>query len=484
MTPDREAKIAAWREKVRVNTAVRGTAYTWDSDADNAWTLSSAALREAVALMREPAPATPAILRAIAAMQRDAGDADQLRSAGLSLRAENERLRTVAADFSESVYNCLVAAGALSAECDTLRAENARLQADLAAAREELRTMTVDRDIKVENLTTQLAAARADQAAMAREQLEAVRVMVAERRDELWPYSRSPEQDATSQESERFWRAAALDEASRECYFRLAALPQPKPKPAAELVPARVTAQQSGDWTEDAEHENGSYQCRCVMCGAGFTGHKRRAICKVCHNKPAAEPVPAQVAPVALVEVEKLRRAIEGAPTTLIRDGALAVSKHYMLSVLASIAAPQRQQPAGWGDLGDPEDHTSSVCAIRRKADGYWWGCDAEHGAGWNDKRIRQAWHLVDMVHKGVFQFGECEVVELAPKHPLTPTQQPAGDEPVPAEGDDVLQQAMQRAEEELHIVPSSFDEVTDHLVAVCDVLRALCRGLAGKDQP
>lgn len=46
---------------------------------------------------------TPAILRAIAKMQRDVGDADQLRSAGLSLRAENARLQdALAAARAES----------------------------------------------------------------------------------------------------------------------------------------------------------------------------------------------------------------------------------------------------------------------------------------------------------------------------------------------------------------------------------------------
>jgi len=36
------------------------------------------------------------------------------------------------------------------------------------------------------------------------------------------------------------------------------------------------------NWTEDSEHENGSYQCKCCECGEFFIGHKRRVICKVC----------------------------------------------------------------------------------------------------------------------------------------------------------------------------------------------------------
>lgn len=38
-----------------------------------------------------------------------------------------------------------------------------------------------------------------------------------------------------------------------------------------------------GDWVEDFEHENGQYECRCIMCNRSFVGHKRRVICKICH---------------------------------------------------------------------------------------------------------------------------------------------------------------------------------------------------------
>lgn len=38
----------------------------------------------------------------------------------------------------------------------------------------------------------------------------------------------------------------------------------------------------SRDWTEDFEHENGNYMCKCYVCGEFFTGHKRRVVCKVC----------------------------------------------------------------------------------------------------------------------------------------------------------------------------------------------------------
>jgi len=63
-----------------------------------------------------------------------------------------------------------------------------------------------------------------------------------------------------------------------------------------------------------------------------------------------------------------------------------------------------------------------SVCAIRRRSDGYWWECGAD-GAGWNDKRIRQAWtpreahrEIGAMVARGIERADELEVVELGPQ--------------------------------------------------------------------
>jgi len=40
------------------------------------------------------------------------------------------------------------------------------------------------------------------------------------------------------------------------------------------------------DWEEDFKHENGNYQCKCIYCSEFFVGHKRRVICKICHNNP------------------------------------------------------------------------------------------------------------------------------------------------------------------------------------------------------
>lgn len=68
-----------------------------------------------------------------------------------------------------------------------------------------------------------------------------------------------------------------------------------------------------------------------------------------------------------------------------------------------------------------PNDPTKNVCAIRRRSDGYWWECNGEHGTGWNDKRIRQAWthraaHVEVERMKASGVRDDVEVVELAPK--------------------------------------------------------------------
>lgn len=40
-----------------------------------------------------------------------------------------------------------------------------------------------------------------------------------------------------------------------------------------------------GDWPDDATHENGNYACKCVHCRRAFVGHKRRVVCKECHDQ-------------------------------------------------------------------------------------------------------------------------------------------------------------------------------------------------------
>jgi hypothetical protein len=66
---------------------------------------------------------------------------------------------------------------------------------------------------------------------------------------------------------------------------------------AAGFLSAQVTAPQpahapvqmddSRSWPEDAQHENGDYECECVTCGRHFIGHKRRHVCKACAHPPA-----------------------------------------------------------------------------------------------------------------------------------------------------------------------------------------------------
>lgn len=62
------------------------------------------------------------------------------------------------------------------------------------------------------------------------------------------------------------------------------------PKALMDALYRRHSQVSLRDWTEDASHENGRYECGpCVECGHTFVGHKRRVICRGCAN-----PVPAQ----------------------------------------------------------------------------------------------------------------------------------------------------------------------------------------------
>lgn len=37
-----------------------------------------------------------------------------------------------------------------------------------------------------------------------------------------------------------------------------------------------------GDWAEDLTRTDGNYLSRCAKCRELFTGHRNRAVCKVC----------------------------------------------------------------------------------------------------------------------------------------------------------------------------------------------------------
>lgn len=58
-------------------------------------------------------------------------------------------------------------------------------------------------------------------------------------------------------------------------------------KQQAKVVPEgykllKDTTHQDRSWPEDAAHENGCYHNTCINCLRGFTGHKRRGICRAC----------------------------------------------------------------------------------------------------------------------------------------------------------------------------------------------------------
>jgi hypothetical protein len=253
---------------------------------------------------------TPAILRAIAKMQRDAGDADQLRSAGLSLRAENERLRSEDAQWPEQIAAALNSTADRIGRTPSMVAGHVRLEHEAHSRKDAMFGKACDeRDtLRAENarLQTDLAAARADQAAMARRELEAVQSWMFQFRPAGYP------------------NTVAV---ASFCTDRLAALPQPK---------------------------------------------------------PAAEPS----------------------------------------SNLDALLAAAKNRPP----MTDEE----------REAQ-------------------RQSW----VRGEAALARGEA------------------------AEGDDVLRDAMKRAEGELHVVPDSFGEITDQMLTVRDVLRELCRrALAGKEKP
>lgn len=56
-------------------------------------------------------------------------------------------------------------------------------------------------------------------------------------------------------------------------------------------IDAGAASPSERNWTEDASHENGNYECLCCECDQLFIGHKRRVVCKACSNLLAAPPV-------------------------------------------------------------------------------------------------------------------------------------------------------------------------------------------------
>lgn len=87
----------------------------------------------------------------------------------------------------------------------------------------------------------------------------------------------------------------------------------------------------------------------------------------------------------------------------------------------------QEPKPEPSEPVPHPAD-LSNVCAIRRKSDGYWWECSSEHGAGWNDKRIRQAWTMRAAEREVAkhLQREDVEIVELGPRVATPDPSEPA----------------------------------------------------------
>ena len=63
-------------------------------------------------------------------------------------------------------------------------------------------------------------------------------------------------------------------------------LVMPAPKQGWKLLKDSTLDERS--WPEDYKHENGNYQNSCCECGRMFNGYKRRVMCKVCSETPAA----------------------------------------------------------------------------------------------------------------------------------------------------------------------------------------------------
>jgi hypothetical protein len=98
-------------------------------------------------------------------------------------------------------------------------------------------------------------------------------------------------------------RASAPEPTPRAVFAkikRIALDVEPKNVPIALAQIVRLCidagAASPGDrnWTEDAAHENGNYECLCCECDQPFIGHKRRVVCKACSTRPAAQTLSEQ----------------------------------------------------------------------------------------------------------------------------------------------------------------------------------------------
>ncbi len=111
---------------------------------------------------------------------------------------------------------------------------------------------------------------------------------------------------------------------------------------------------------------------------------------------------------------------------------------------IAALTAPAVEPAKPEPRWFEPNDHTKNVCAIRRKSDGYWWECNSEHGAGWNDKRIRQAWTIrAARIEVEKHLHGQdVEIVQLMPEPAPNPSETP-NSSTAGGDGDAVLRECI-----------------------------------------
>ena len=84
------------------------------------------------------------------------------------------------------------------------------------------------------------------------------------------------------------------------------------------------------DWEEDFKYENGNYFCTCFVCKQGFTGHKRRPLCKLCDQEDKTEAERLRKKSIST------KKGDEGTTTVLHRTNRVQKS-NLMISVIGSL---------------------------------------------------------------------------------------------------------------------------------------------------
>ena len=283
--------------------------------------------------------------------ERDEANRDARNAADMMMTANNEAVRYMR-ERDEALAEC----EQLAKAHDELGKQAVACERDRCVQADEIATLTRERD-----------AARADQAAMARRELEAFGS------DAL--NLRALPADAPVQ--------VVRDIIAEKLRAHIADLPaengeQDAVKPAEPANPPASPA--AGDWPEDGCHENGAYHCACIACGATFIGHKRRVVCKVCSEKTANPPASPDGstadAEARIAEfVEKVNKAINAMcdPTSPnfargpveVRAGMDAIRERTVVT-LRSLAADNAKAQAEVERLTNLLDDTSNEAATLR----------------------------------------------------------------------------------------------------------------------